>query len=103
MTFDELLVLLDCSKSDFADAVDESLQTINNWEKRGIPKGKVLKVVRSFPGKVSPYQIDAEMYPDPDWLPPDLNTPKAQPANTGNAVVSAASHPEAGAPASVGH
>lgn len=45
---DQLLKHHSMSKADFAELVQESPQTINNWRLRGIPAAKATKIAKAF-------------------------------------------------------
>jgi len=44
-----------------------------HWLQKGqVPPEQVLPVVRAVAGVVTPYELRPDIYPDPDWMPPDL-------------------------------
>lgn len=60
------------SQAELARRLDTTLMRIGNWKRRGVPADQVLSICRAVGGAVRPYDLRPDIYPDPDWLPPDL-------------------------------
>lgn len=60
------------SQAELARRLDTSPMRIANWKRRGIPPEQVLRVVRAVGGRVRPYDLRPDIYPDPHWMPPGL-------------------------------
>lgn len=41
-----------------------------------VPAEHVIPIVRATSGAVTPYQLRPDIYPDPDWMPPDVEPPE---------------------------
>lgn len=78
--FDKVLALFP-EKSQLAAKLGESPQSIINWVNRGVPANKVLPIVRAVSGRVTPFEIDPILYPDPNWLPPGVRRPRRKKAS----------------------
>ncbi|MCC5809887.1 MAG: helix-turn-helix domain-containing protein [Ectothiorhodospiraceae bacterium] len=61
---------------ELAKVLGVSYQAVRKFERTGCPPRRVLDVVRATSGEVTPFELSPEMYPDPDWLPPDLQAQK---------------------------
>lgn len=49
------------------------------WIRAGqVPPEQVLPVVRAVDGRVTPHELRPDIYPDPDWMPEDLQAPAEQ-------------------------
>lgn len=60
------------SQSELARRLGISLQRLSNWRSRGIPVDQVLRVAQAVEFKVTPHQLNPELYPNPtDGVPPD--------------------------------
>lgn len=56
-----------------AKKMDESLQTVQNWTRRGVPLDKVVKFAQAVDYEVTPHQLYPNNYPHPhDGLPEHL-------------------------------
>ncbi len=60
------------SQAELARRLGTSPMRIANWKRRGVPPEQVLRVVRAANGRVRPYDLRPDIYPDPHWMPPGL-------------------------------
>ncbi|CAK0773300.1 transcriptional repressor of cell division inhibition gene dicB [Gammaproteobacteria bacterium] len=63
------------SQAKIARALGITAPTVNQWISRArpIPPERVLPIVRATHGRITPYELRPDLYPDPDWMPPGLN------------------------------
>lgn len=54
-----------------AKSCNVTYQAIRKWEKHGVPTERVLQVVNASGRKITPYQLRPDIYPDPNWMPPE--------------------------------
>ncbi|CAK0741312.1 Helix-turn-helix domain-containing protein [Gammaproteobacteria bacterium] len=57
----------------FASQAGVTYQAVRKWERAGVPAERVLPIVRATQGRVTPYELRPDLYPDPDWMPPGLD------------------------------
>ena len=57
-----------------ARAMGITRQAVREWKgsDKPVPPAHALPIVRAVHGRVTPHQLRPDLYPDPDWLPPDL-------------------------------
>lgn len=68
--------------SDLARAIDAPPSLISQWISiREVPPDKVLPIVKATDGAVTPFELRPDLYPDPDWLPPDVRKPRRKKAS----------------------
>jgi len=62
------------SQAKIARALGIAPPTVNQWISgaRPVPPERVLPIVRATHGRVTPYELRPDLYPDPDWMPPGL-------------------------------
>lgn len=48
-----------------------TVQSVVNWRARGVPPEHVIPIVRAAGGAVRPYDLRPDIYPDPNWMPPE--------------------------------
>lgn len=61
------------SPSKLAAALGISKQRVSNWRAAGVvPADSVLPIVRALAGRITPFELREDLYPDPVWLPPDV-------------------------------
>lgn len=61
------------------------------WLRNGyVPAEQVLAVVRALDGRMTPHEIRPDIYPDPDWMPKDLDAPERNEAPASDERVDAA-------------
>lgn len=60
---------------ELAGKIGVTHQALRKFERNGIPAGRVLQFVKATGGEVTPYELRPDIYPDPDWLPPNLKAP----------------------------
>ena len=55
--------------------------SIRNWENEGVPPKRVLEVywlcTKTLKNPPSPFDINSEIYPDPNWVPAISSQPQA--------------------------
>ncbi|MBN2700820.1 MAG: helix-turn-helix domain-containing protein [Methylothermaceae bacterium] len=52
-----------------ADRLGVSYQAVRKWERHGVPAERVLQLVEIMEGRIKPYDVRPDIYPDPQWLP----------------------------------
>ncbi len=63
------------SAAKLARAIGVSHTAIQFWrDGQQVPPARVIDIVRLSQGAVSPYDIRPDIYPDPDWMPPGIET-----------------------------
>ncbi len=57
-----------------AKSMGLSQPAVSKWiTGKSMPGAKaVLQMVRATQGRVTPYELRPDLYPDPDWMPPGL-------------------------------
>jgi len=57
------------SKAELARTLNISRVTVHQWWRRRIPAERVLEIYRAANGKITPYEMRPDIYPDPNWRP----------------------------------
>lgn len=63
--------------ANLAKALDVDPMTVRQWRKRGVPAERVLEIVIAVKGEVTAYELRPDIYPDPEWVPPELRAAAA--------------------------
>lgn len=68
-TLDKIISIIG-GKAMIAKRFGISYQAVHKWQKKGrIPAKRVLEIVKMTGGKVTPYEVRPDVYPDPGWMP----------------------------------
>ncbi|WP_022949800.1 transcriptional regulator [Methylohalobius crimeensis] len=63
-----------------ADRLGVSYQAVRKWERNGVPAERVLQLVEIMEGRIKPYDVRPDIYPDPNWLPSYIRSSRVKPA-----------------------
>ncbi len=66
-------------QANLANAVNITPAAVNQWLSgvRPVPAERVLAISSATNGTVTPHDLRPDLYPNPSWLPPELNDPEA--------------------------
>jgi len=62
------------TQSELARRLETTVMRVGNWKRRGVPPEQVIPIVRAVHGRVRPYDLRPDLYPDPGWTPPGVES-----------------------------